>query len=179
GSPQAMLFNGDMRDLGLSTPVDAILTSPPYPGVYNYLPQNQDSTPNPIEAAALRGVSLSAAARGYDASFRTSSPEIGARRTWSSNTMASFEAAWQLQQEEWLRSARACLKTGGTATLMIGDGDSSVENGFDNLASTLAAAEAVGFETVGLATIEAVADEAHRTRGMQRTEHMVHLVAVN
>ena len=28
GPPQAMLFNGDMRDLGLAMPVDAILTSP-------------------------------------------------------------------------------------------------------------------------------------------------------
>eukprot|EP00434_Breviolum_minutum_P012936 symbB.v1.2.011403.t2/scaffold764.1/size165801/9 len=31
--------------------------------------------------------------------------------------------------EQWLRVTHACLKTGGSATLMIGDGDSAVENG--------------------------------------------------
>ena len=34
--------------------------------------------------------------------------------------------------------------------------------GFDNLSSTIAAAEAVGFKTVAWATIESCADEAHR-----------------
>ncbi|CAE7436823.1 unnamed protein product [Symbiodinium natans] len=161
GPPKATLFNGDMRELALATPADAILTSPPYPGVYNFLPQNQSGT-NPAEAAALHGVALNAAVRGYDAAFQPSAPEIGARCTWASDSMTAFSETWQRQQEQWLRSARGCLKPGGTATLMIGDGDSSVENGFDNLASTLAAAEAVGFEAMGWATIEPVADEAHR-----------------
>lgn len=74
---------------------------------------------------------------------------------------------------------------GGSATLMIGNGDSSRENGtppstfhplhckraslwhgsgFDNLSSTVAAAEAVGFEMRGWATIESCADETHRRR---------------
>ena len=36
--------------------------------------------------------------------------------------------------------------------------------GFDNLSSTIVAAETVGFEIVAWATIESCADEAHRRR---------------
>ncbi|CAL1142865.1 unnamed protein product [Cladocopium goreaui] len=170
--------NCDVRDLHLATPVDAILTSPPYPGVYNYLTQNSNAQLSAIEAAALRdfGSATSDEVHGFDPGAHLEVQEIGARRSWASCSMRDFSAQWQSQQEQWLRVAHACLKTGGSATLMIGDGDSAVENGFDNLSSTIAAAETVGFEIVAWATIESCADEAHRTKGMQRTEHMLHLL---
>ncbi|CAE8641578.1 unnamed protein product, partial [Polarella glacialis] len=183
------LYSCDMRSLDLGQPVDAILTSPPYPGVYNYLPSNRSAGnrlqgSGPSESADLgslcsgvvAGLTLTAQ-RLSDAEDSSADHEIGARRLMLHASRDEFQAVWQRQQEEWLRAAHSCLTPGGTATLMIGDGDTDVENGFDNLASTIAAAEAVGFKLVACSTIESVADEAHRTKGMQRTEHMVHLVA--
>jgi hypothetical protein len=36
-TPRATIFNTDVRDVRLDKKVDAVLTSPPYPGVYDYL----------------------------------------------------------------------------------------------------------------------------------------------
>ncbi|CAK9081287.1 unnamed protein product [Durusdinium trenchii] len=179
------LYNCDVRHLCLGSPVDAILTSPPYPGVYNYLPQNsnqEQQESDKIEAAALQDFGRGAQSSSFiqinhfDEAAHLEAQEIGARRSWASCSMTEYFEEWQSQQEQWMRLAHSCLKPGGSATLMIGNGDSSRENGFDNLSSTVAAAEAVGFEMRGWATIESCADETHRTKGMQRTEHMLHLV---
>lgn len=37
GTPRAVLYNSDVRSVKLDRLVDAVLTSPPYPGVYDYL----------------------------------------------------------------------------------------------------------------------------------------------
>ncbi|CAJ1334936.1 unnamed protein product [Effrenium voratum] len=148
---QVRLFNCDMRRRDWCDPVDAIVTSPPYPGVYNYSAgegEVEDLKDFPLDSVV--GDALQA-------------EEIGSRRSWASDSITEYSAKWQQQQEDWMHSAYACLNPGGSAVLMIGDGDAAVENGFDNLASTLAAAEAVGFETLAWATIESVADEAHRS----------------
>merc|ERR550525_410819 len=70
--------------------------------------------------------------------------EIGAREEWRRLDVQSFLTLFQQQQEAWLGAVHANLRAGGTATLMIGNGDlDGKENGIDCLASTLAAAKVV------------------------------------
>ncbi|CAE8740251.1 unnamed protein product, partial [Polarella glacialis] len=176
-------------------PVDAIISSPPYPGVYNYLAAAFEDQGMVVGAGTgLSGAgqapaenagghdflhSLSAF-QGFDkeamAEAFNPSQELGSKQlSRSSGSLQDFVEAWAVQQREWLSAAYGNLNPGGTATVMIGNGDDEEENGIDCLESTLDAAKAVGFEVLATATIESCADAAHRTKGMLRTEHMVHL----
>ncbi|CAE8595761.1 unnamed protein product, partial [Polarella glacialis] len=173
------LERGDNRHLELKEPVDAVLSSPPYPGVYDYL-----------ATARLARQAVLGAGEGYEPSSAflqstsadfDSGKEIGNRRLWS-RSPAEFVAHWQSQQESWLRSVHRNLTAGGAVVLMIGDGDAEdaddsdkeTADAIDCLSSTVAAGKAVGFELIATATIESVADAAHQTKGMLRTEHMVY-----
>ncbi|CAK0825745.1 unnamed protein product, partial [Prorocentrum cordatum] len=167
----ARVLHEDNRGLRLDPPADAIVTSPPYPGVYDYL-----ATAGLARRRVARGAA-GAALPGAAGAAASAVEELGARRGWLERGPAEFAEAWQRQQEQWLAAAFRSLRPGGTATLKIGDGDAELEGGHyvDNLASTLRAAEAAGFAVVATATIESCADEAHKTHGMLRTEHAVHL----
>mmetsp|Transcript_116459 Transcript_116459/g.340712 ORF Transcript_116459/g.340712 Transcript_116459/m.340712 type:complete len:342 (+) Transcript_116459:2-1027(+) len=174
-TPRVSLHRGDVRQLRLAEPVDAIITSPPYPGVYNYIAA---ATEDRRMLGSVAGVGSGApdflreaAAGAFD-----TRQEVGAQELRTQQSLEDFLASWQKQQEEWLRTAYANLRPGGTATIMIGDGDTEYEEGgVDCLASTIAAAEAAGFAFRASASVESCADAAHRTKGMVRTEHMVHL----
>eukprot|EP00434_Breviolum_minutum_P015186 symbB.v1.2.013390.t1/scaffold945.1/size149787/2 len=147
----AWVQQSDNRELTLQ-PVDAIITSPPYPGVYDYL-----STADVAITLGLRAP--------------TAAAEIGRRHDWHLSSPEEFAVQWQLEQEQWLQSAFNNLVEEGTATLMIGDGD-KVEAGdgaFDCLASTVEAARKVGFELVATATITSTRAPGERLRGMRRS----------
>ncbi|CAL1161569.1 unnamed protein product [Cladocopium goreaui] len=157
----ARVRQGDNRELVLQ-PVDAIITSPPYPGVYNYMAAVEEAAKD----LGLRPENTAAAL------------EIGRRDGWQRTSAEEFAAQWQLEQEQWLHCAFRNLAPGGTATLMIGDGDEDEagDGAFDCLSSTLSAARKVGFQLVARATIASTRDNpSERLRGMRRTEHMVHL----
>eukprot|EP00930_Biecheleria_cincta_P060491 TRINITY_DN46128_c0_g1_i1.p1 TRINITY_DN46128_c0_g1~~TRINITY_DN46128_c0_g1_i1.p1 ORF type:complete len:452 (+),score=82.34 TRINITY_DN46128_c0_g1_i1:33-1388(+) len=180
GMPDVTFHRRDCRSLQLAEPVDAIITSPPYPGVYNYLAAALADTG---AVAGQKVASHSADSEVpldlfgdqiFDTEFDPKQ-ELGSQTLQSQVSLEQFIETWQSQQEEWLESAYRNLRPGGTATIMTGDGDTQTENGIDCLKSTLEAAEAVGFHVVATSSIQSVADEAHRTKGMLRTEHMLHL----
>ena len=184
---QCEIYRCDNRVLRLQEPVDAIVTGPPYPGVYDY------HSPASSCADLLGGETLyDFCAPGYsihgskaptnidipdDSSSATYAPgkEIGQNSLWQQDP--EFADKWQAEQAEWLASAFENLRDGGTATLMIGDGDlhSAGDGGFDNLQPTIQAAEQVGFLTVATATISGKSKHPKQPKGMKRTEHIVHL----
>ncbi len=96
---------GDARDIPLGpATVDAIVTSPPYPGVYDYLEHHR-----------LRLAWLDLPASHLE------QHEIGAQRHLSGS---SPEDAWRLWHEElsaFLQAMSRVLKPGGTAALVIAD----------------------------------------------------------
>lgn len=177
------LHHCDSCTLRLQEPVDAILTSPPYPGVYNYFAAGELLRSRVDGSSVADSVTQRLAPRTCDVlpaplqdpDGRSRGLEMGARERWRPQRMGHLALEWQAEQERWLSAMCSNLVLGGTATLMIGDGDTDAENGFDCLAPTLAAAVATGFDVIATATIESVADDAHCTKGMRRTEHMVHL----
>ncbi len=176
------IYRCDNRVLRLE-PVDAIVTGPPYPGVYDYhSPANMcaDMLGGDIlydfcaPGYSIRG---SKAPTNVEMAHEKSSTyafrkEIGQKRLLED---PDFAEIWQAEQEAWLTSAFENLRNGGTATLMIGDGDlhSAGDGGFDNLQPTLIAAEKVGFATIATATIRGKSKHPKQPKGMKRTEHVV------
>eukprot|EP00439_Symbiodinium_sp_Y106_P078180 s3379_g16.t7 len=155
----------DCRDLRLAKPVHAIITSPPYPGVYDYL--------TTAESASLI---LGSRCKLTSEEKRL---EIGRRTLWQKRSFEEFAASWQREQEQWLQAAWSLLLPGGTASLMIGNGDrdASEDGAFDNLRCTADAAEKVGFQVVATSTIASKrTSPSDRSRGRRRTEHMIHLL---
>eukprot|EP00438_Fugacium_kawagutii_P031235 Skav211066 [mRNA] locus=scaffold314:215989:217863:- [translate_table: standard] len=181
------IYRCDNRVLRLEQLVDAIVTGPPYPGVYDY------HSPASSCADLLGGETLyefcapGYSIRGSKAPTNIDFPqdlssssyalgiEIGQNSLWQQDP--AFTEKWQSEQVEWLTSAFENLREGGTATLMIGDGDFRLagDGGFDNLQPTIKAAEQAGFETVATATIRGKSKNPKQPKGMKRTEHMVHL----
>jgi len=95
------------------------------------------------------------------------SKSICGKRTWKRDSYSRH-----LPQEAWLGGARGCLRSGGLAAVVIGDGE-----GIDALASTAAAAQAVGLEVAATATIESHRPAGLRAEGNRRTEHALLLRA--
>jgi SAM-dependent methyltransferase len=105
-APAAAVMHGDARDLRdvKSGTVDLVVTSPPYPGVYDYVIHHQDR---------LRWL-------GFDAS-RFETFEIGARRHARN---VSFRPAIQRFKSEMGRSLdemRRVLVKGGSALIVVAD----------------------------------------------------------
>lgn len=205
--PPPTLLHGDARLLNCTLlpgerPVDAILTSPPYPGVYDYLSlareertrlsfqkkrtRRKRKTRGPVPGNAgkehidenssvaqgppLMGLENIPAGRDWPAGW-TSNAEIGAHKALRRRP-AEFAKEWQADQEAWLRAAKGCLRSGGLAAVVIGDGDA-----LDTLASTVDAAHAVGLVVEGTASICSTRKRALRVPGNRRTEHALLLRA--
>ena len=191
--PRATIYNEDVRDVRLPTRVDAVLTSPPYPGVYDYLSfarkvragsgnatvvarpcSDQPPCSEPPTADAKDVV---AGSEGY---FRAAVPadrawpaewtqgEIGARKTLRNDPHA-FKAVWQAEQEAWLTVVASSLKPGGRAAVMVGDGAN-----IDTRASVLAAGEACGLVGVASVTMALTHEmEDGHVWNAARKEHLV------
>lgn len=184
-SSNCQIYRCDNRILRLPELVDAIVTGPPYPGVYDYHSPARscaDLLGGDVlyqfcaPASDIHGSRAPVNAEISDSSSSYAPErEIGQNSLWINDLQ--FAAKWQAQQEEWLASAFENLKEGGTATLMIGDGDLKVagDGGFDNLQPTVKAAEKAGFHTLATATIRGRSKHPRQPKGMKRTEHMVHL----
>lgn len=105
-APPTRAAAGDARDLSMITPgsLDLIVSSPPYPGVYDYFDHHE---------LRLRWLGLD--------ERRFENNEIGARRTLSG---LGHEAAVQKWQEEFgacLDAFRDALAPGGSIALVIAD----------------------------------------------------------
>lgn len=167
--------------------VAAVITSPPYPAVYDYLSdaragRAQLGGRDAPDLRARGGVKAAAAAALWEETV----VEAGSRdweREWVEDEIGSqkqfrklarqginFRDVWQDDQEKWLRAVHDVLASGGRAAVMTGDGDDSTR--IDSLDSTCRAAEAVGLTVRAAASIW-TKEWKHRAPGNRRTEHII------
>lgn len=133
GTPEAELVLADAREARPTTPVALVLTSPPYPSTYDYLPMQH-----------LRHVWLG---ERPDASL-----EIGARRLWRGGLRRAREI-WRGDTDRWTANVAHTLVAGGHLVVVIGDG--LLPSGIvDASQPTLDAAKRAGLELVAGASVE-------------------------
>jgi hypothetical protein len=179
--PAPRLLRCDVRELSLTAEglplADAVLTSPPYAGVYDYMSHAREERARlaATSSSHLMGLKGTPMGRDWPITWRSAS-EIGARKQMKKAlARGAFEATWDADQHAWLSSTRANLRLGGRAALLIGDG----EGGIDALESTVLAAKRVGLQLLASATIQSsLEDQAVRHKGRRRPEHAVLLEAV-
>lgn len=146
GTPETELRRLDARRLDLG-PVDLVLTSPPYPATYDYLPMQH-----------LRTIWMGDEAR--------EEAELGARRSWREGEREA-RRRWARDTAAWTAAAARCLRPGGHLVIVIGDG-LTPGGEVDASAPTEAAAKAAGLTAVARASLERP-DHARRTL---RWEHV-------
>ena len=103
-APPPRIVVGDARDLGDPPPVDLVLTSPPYPGNYDYLHHHE-----------LRLRWLSMDAEGFDRR------EIGARRHLEPLGFAGAAATWREDMGRVVAELARVLRSDGLAMLVVAD----------------------------------------------------------
>ena len=127
----ATLLLSDARELELSAHglplADALITSPPYAGVYDYLSHARQARARlgAQGASPLMGLRGTPDGRDWPAAWR-STREMGARKAMK-KAAAGFRDVWNADQEAWLRAARSNLRSGGRAAVMIGDGETGLD----------------------------------------------------
>jgi DNA modification methylase len=138
-------YDTPAKDCGL------VLTSPPYPGVYDYLPMQQ------LRAAWL-DLDLGPA----------SGAEVGSRRSFRAKGRKDALKRWREDTHAWIGTQARCLAPGGKMVIVVGDGlvgDRMV----DALGPTVEAFQAAGLSVVARAS----ADRPDHAREAVRIEHMV------
>ena len=134
----------DARSLALDAPVTGILTSPPYPGVYDY----------------DRWTQVLRSARGQDGDL---AGEIGTRRGFARHLQAA-RSAWCADTVAWTARAADALAPGGRMVIVIGDGPRP-DGPVDALQESIAAGQAAGLRCLDAASAEP------GTRPSPRREH--------
>lgn len=140
----------DARELRERGEFGLVATSPPYPGVYDYLPLQQ----------------LRLAWLGLDAGAAMSA-ELGSRRAFRSDRTDAV-AEWKADTAKWVRAAARALRPKGRMVVVIGDG-LVAGRPVDSLGPLGEAARAEGMERVARATVERWDDGVER----MRPEHAV------
>jgi hypothetical protein len=138
-------FDTPARDCGL------VLTSPPYPGVYDYLPMQQ------LRAAWL-DLDLGPG----------SGAEVGSRRSFRAQGRKDALKRWREDTQAWIGTQADCLAPHGRMVIVVGDGlvgDRMV----DALGPTVESLQAAGLTMVARAS----ADRPDHARESIRIEHMV------
>ena len=197
-TPAPVIVNGDVRSVSeavLDGSVTSALTSPPYPGVYDYLSfarkvragsgaalvdgpdgggssggagsDSQETTDDANRHGTLR---YFATAVPDDRNWPTdwNSGEFGSRRELRQDPRA-FKDVWQEDQRAWLGVVSRALVPGGRAAVMIGDGAN-----VDTRRSTIDAGAVVGLThvaSVSMALTHAMADGG--VWNAARREHLV------
>ena len=149
--PHPRIRRADARKIGPSDDAGLILTSPPYPGVYDYLPMHQ-----------LRYAWL-----GIDASDALTK-EIGARRAFRAKGRQDALKRWRKDTDSWVATQAEALVPGGRFVIVVGDGLVGGKT-VDTLGPTVESLRAAGLDIVARAS----ADRADHAREMVRIEHMV------
>jgi hypothetical protein len=180
-APPASIHNVDVRKFKLSAEdkVDAVLTSCPYPAVYDYLSFARKVragsgavVPSSASFAARSGPTSSyvntvvPGDRNWPAGWTEG--EIGSRRALRSDPYA-FKDVWQREQEEWLAVVADSLTPRGRAAIMVGDGAN-----IDTRASIVAAAAKFALREVAGCTMKlTTTTEEGRVYNQARTEHLI------
>lgn len=105
-TPRAFVTHADARNLSYVEPdsVDLIITSPPYPGVYDYLDHHLHR---------LRWLGLRES--------RLQEDEIGARRSYRGRRLGDGESLWRREIGACLREMRRVLASDGRGILIVAD----------------------------------------------------------
>ncbi len=141
---RARVHREDARDLRERGGFGLVLTSPPYPGVYDYVAMQQ-----------LRHLWL-----GLDAA--SPRQEIGSRRQFRADRAAAL-AAWRADTTRWVRAVTRALDPGGRLVVVIGDGQVGGKR-IDTWQATDEAALAAGLVRVARATVERWDEGVHAMR---------------
>lgn len=141
GTPDADIALGDARELEVK-PVDLVLTSPPYPSTYDYLPLQH-----------LRNIWLPDRMPDFDL-------EIGPRRDWRGKTSAAVRR-WHEDTTAWMAAVEKSMKPGAWLVIVIGDGLSK-DGVVDTARPTEEVASGLGLVLEGRASVERP-DHARRT----------------
>jgi DNA modification methylase len=147
GTPDADIASGDARVVRTDAPVDLVVTSPPYPSTYDYLPLQH-----------LRNIWLPDPMPDFDL-------EIGPRRAWRRGGRDALRE-WRTDTEAWMAAATACLRPGGHLVIVIGDG-LAPKGPIDSARPTEQIASKLGLVLEGRASIE----RPDHARGTSRWEH--------
>ena len=149
--PTATLIREDARFVPPPNRVGLILTSPPYPGIYDYLPMQQ-----------LRFAWLGLTpGRDY-------TNEIGSRRGFRSLGRSDALKAWQEDTAKWITTQASALNSNGRMVIVVGDGLVAGRM-VDALYPTVEAMEATGMTIIARAS----ADRPDHARNSNRIEHLV------
>jgi hypothetical protein len=149
--PVVRLRRADARKMGPPPGTGLILTSPPYPGVYDYLPMQQ-----------LRYAWLEMSpAEGYAA-------EVGSRRSFRAMGRTEALRVWREDTAAWIRTQVEGLAAGGHFVVVVGDGLVG-DRPVDTLSPTIDAMRTAGLTILARAS----ADRPDYARNTLRTEHMV------
>jgi hypothetical protein len=124
----AVVRVADARDLSAHGPIAGVITSPPYPGVYDYLAQagHQGGLATHEFEQAQRGAKTSAVV-SVEEQAEGGVGEVGQYQEIGSQGQCNadpgaFGQCWQTDTEAWLGSACALLPVGGRIAVLIGDG---------------------------------------------------------
>ncbi|MCB9679542.1 MAG: hypothetical protein H6737_30835 [Alphaproteobacteria bacterium] len=147
GTPEADVAFADARSLSLDRQVQLVVTSPPYPSTYDYLPLQH-----------LRHVWLEERQPSWEA-------EIGPRRDWRDGA-AEAKKRWAGDTMRWTARAAALLEPGGHLVVVIGDG-LTPQGGVDTAKATEDAAREAGLAVIGRASVE----RPDHARNTVRWEH--------
>jgi hypothetical protein len=137
-TPDADIAVCDARTLRLARPVELVLTSPPYPATYDYLPMQH-----------LRRVWLGSAEPGGPTG---EADEIGPRRSWRVGEREARKL-WRMDTAAWTQAAAAALRPGGRMVVVIGDGFSPA-GVIDASEATEEAARGAGLRPLARASLE-------------------------
>ena len=149
GTPKANVAHGDVRSLELDNPVDLIITSPPYPAVYDYVPMQH-----------LRHIWLGVNSEpGKHA-------ELGARRHWREGRR-SAQKKWRKDTFAWTKQMAHLMNEGGNLIVVIGDGLTPTGR-IDCVGATQEAAHEAGLRLRARASI----DRPDYARKDSRWEHI-------
>ena len=181
-TPSAELRLGDAREkvresVGL---LDGVLTSPPYPGVFDYVEENivvKDG-----EGGSGKGANVAAGDEGYALRTMEAKPamlgglggfvervdgkidfelEIGSKRLAARADADMFRQRWQEDTVAWLAAAAARLKIGGRIAMLIGNQTNGI-NALESVRDAVPLCGGVGYELRIVASASVREEDAAR-----------------
>ena len=149
--PGPQLRRADARRVGPPRGTRLVITSPPYPGVYDYLPMQQ-----------LRYAWL-----GIEPGAEMAA-ELGARRSFRALGRSAAMDQWKKDNARWIKTQAHDLAPGGKIAVVVGDG-LVADKLVDALQPTVIALQEAGLQILARAS----ADRPDHARDSIRIEHLV------